>query len=392
MNRTQRLLLLLGVLAVAGGVLVVRWSRGRERQQAVTRAGELVEQGEPELALRTVRPFINAGRADGELLVIAAKAYRLLDEPAKALECLDVAASQGYVADVLDLERGLALAAVRRFAEAVPLLIGSPTKEAAVALASIHLQLFEMEKALDNLNTWKQLAPDDPSPYVVAGNVWARANEHETAVEQFRQALERRADLFEARLPLANSLAELGNIDEAVELLVACLEAQPRDPAASLRLATCEVERGNVAAARSLLEKLIEAHPHVVPALVELAKIELDDGNAAAAERLLAEAVSRDPTNDAAVYNLSLAASRLDRADEAAELMTRARELKESRRRLADAMDRVNADAADFDAFCEAGELLADLGQPQQAASLFSAVLARDPANARAREGIRRLN
>jgi tetratricopeptide (TPR) repeat protein len=390
-SRFQRQLLLLALLVGALGVLVWRWSASNALREAVDRALTHVERREPELALRAIRPHLDAGRRDGELWFAAARAYRLLDDPGKAIQCLESAAEYGFVSAEADLERGLALAAVGRLREAEALLEFSPTKDAAASLASIHLQLFELEKALNNLSTWKRLDPDDPAPYVVAGSVWAQAMEHEKAVEQFRGALELRPDLFEARILLAISLVELGEIDEAAELLRACLEQRPQNAEAMWRLAQCEVERGEVAVARELLEKLTTDHPHLAAALVDLAKIELDDGNIERAERLLSDAVTQAPNDDAAQYNLSLALERLGRSDEAAEHMARARELQDLRNRLKDAMDRVNADPADLDAQCDAAEICLELDDRQQAASLFGAVLARDPQHARAREGAKKL-
>jgi thioredoxin-like negative regulator of GroEL len=55
-------------------------------------------------------------------------------------------------------------------------------------------------------------------------------------------------------------------------------------------------------------------------------------------------------------------------------------------------MDHVNADPTDTESLCDAGEILIDMDQPRQAAALFAAVLARDAKNARALEGMRRLN
>jgi predicted Zn-dependent protease len=161
---------------------------------------------------------------------------------------------------------------------------------------------------------------------------------------------------------------------------------------AAWRLATCEVELGDAPAARALLEKLIKEHPHITVALVELAKIELDDGNTDRAHELLADAVGRAPMNDAAQYNLSLVLDRLGHSDEAAEHMARSRELQEWRRQLASAMERVNADADDVAARCEAAELCIQLRELQQAANLLTAVLARDPQNEQAKEVAKKLN
>jgi tetratricopeptide (TPR) repeat protein len=126
-------------------------------------------------------------------------------------------------------------------------------------------------------------------------------------------------------------------------------------------------------------------------ALVELAKIELGDGHAEAAERLLSEVIAREPLNGTALYNRSLALQQLGRVEEAEATMQKSRELEEKRRRFRETMERVNADASDIDARCEAAELLIELGDRAGAASLLEAVLARDPDNQRARKAAERL-
>jgi tetratricopeptide (TPR) repeat protein len=391
-SRLFRITLLLVALVASVAVLAYRTHGARELRDGLALARRHLENNEPELARFSLRPLLNSGRRDGELLFLNARACRMLGDPTKALQYLDESARLGYEAAEADLERGLTLADLGRFAEAESILLTSPTKEATATLSAIYLQLFELEKAVGTLDRWKRLDAADARPWVVSGAVWAQVQEHDRAVGDFRRALELDPDSYDARLQLASSLLERGESGEAAERFRECLAISPNESLPALRLAVCEVELGELAIARATLDKLVADPSAGTEALIELAKIELGDGNAERAEQLLSAALRRDPSSDAALYNRSLALHQLGRTEDAAAAMARAREIQQTRRRLTEAMDRVKADAADMEARCEAAELLVDLGDPRGAASLLSAVLARDPENERAHACMNRLN
>lgn len=369
----------------------IRLLAAHQLRSRLATARAYLDRGDAASASYVLRPLLEKKRRDEELLYLAARSFRLLGAPEKSLEYATIATELGYQSVELDAERGLALFELGRFQEAEPILKASPTKESMAALTMLHLELFEMDQVLNDLDAWIMLDPKNPLPHVVQGDTWIRAPDYEKATAAFRRALELEPDYFDAQVKLGSSLRELGRLDEATQLLRQCHKDQPNDPAAVLLLAQCESESGDVPAARSLLEGLLGEYPDLPAAQIELGKIELEDGEFEQAANLLRRAVKLEPQNDSALYNLATALKRLDRNEEAAESLARWSEIQESRRRLRDLLDRIEADPTDIEAHAQASAVCLDLGDPQQAARHLTAALARDPSHATARETLNRL-
>jgi len=387
----RRLYWLAGLLLVAVAVLGYRLWRVHDLRRRLTSARVHLERGDPSMSLFVLRPSLAAGRRDGELLLLAAKSYRLLGDSEKALGYLGEAASVGYESAETDLEHGLALFELGRIQEAELLLRQSPTKEAAAALADLHLQIFEMDKVLGDLENWIKLDPQNPFPFLVRGDLWVQASDHEKAAGEFRRAIELSPDYFDAHLRLGTTLIELGRLDEAAESLANCQKLQPHDVHAKFQLARCRSELGEVTEARTLFEQVIELHRHYAPALVALGKIELDDDNSRRATELLTRAVAADRHNESAWYNLAIALRRQDRHEDAATASSNWNKIMEARSKLRELTDRIQTDPSDISAHAEAGKQCEALGDSPLAIRHFTTVLAQDPTNAEARDALRQL-
>jgi tetratricopeptide (TPR) repeat protein len=390
MNSSQRKLLFAAILLAMIVFLSYRSWSAYQFHARLREARTRLEQNEPELALFVVRPLLAAGQRHRELFYLAAWSYRLMGETARALEYLTLAEELGHNEFEIAQDRGLALFDLGRLQEAEPLLQASPSKTSMHALTLLHIERFEMDQALRDLDAWISLDPQNPIPFVLRGDVWVQAPDNEKAVEAYRRALELDPDDFEARVKLASALRELGRLDDAVALLRRCLEHEPTDFIATVLLARCEVESGEVASARLLLESVLKAQPNLSAALVELGKIELEEGNFDQAEHLLDRAVKLEPRNDSALYNLATALTRLDRGGEAAGPLARWNEVQESRKRLRAILDQIESDPTDIAAHVEASTLYMDLGETRQAARHITAALAAEPQHAGARKALNR--
>lgn len=69
--------------------------------------------------------------------------------------------------------------------------------------------------------------------------------EVEEALALYRRAIERRPDLIEARLGMADTLLALGRAEEAVPHLRAVVQQQPEDAEARRRLARLAADPSN---------------------------------------------------------------------------------------------------------------------------------------------------
>jgi len=390
-NPTRRLVILIGLFLGATAILGFRYRGASQYRARVKSAQSYLEQGDAASALYVLRELIQSGWREAELLYLAARSYRLMGVPDKSLEYAALAAELGLESAELDMERGLALFDLGRFQEAKPILESRPTKETISALTFLHLNLFEMDEALRDLNTWTMLDPENPLPHALCGDMWVQAPDYGKAAEAFRRAVELDRDNLEVRTKLASSLRELGQLDHASRILRQCDTEEPNNPTVMLLLARCEADSGDVVAARSLLERLIDAHPNLPAALVESGKIDLENGDFESAANLLRRAVQLDPRSDSALYNLASALKRLGRDDDAAEPLNRWSAVQELRRRLRDLLDHIEEDPTDVESHAAAGAVCLELGDSAQAARHITAVLAREPDHAAARQLLARL-
>jgi tetratricopeptide (TPR) repeat protein len=392
MKLTRRLMWLSGLLLAGAAVLGYRYWTAHTREAILLAARAQLERKNPAGAITALRPLLERGRQDEELLTLAARSYRLAGYPERSLQLLAATGERDDTSAESDLERALALFELGRFTEAEPLLRASPTKDALAALSEIYLQRFEMDRALGALESWVRLDPADPAPHLLIGDVWIEAPDHEKAIQSFRRALELQPNLPIARERLASVQLELGQLDEAGELLRQCHEEMPSRADIALKLARCEMESGRVSEARTLLRQLVTEHPAFAAALIELGKLELDEGDCEPAAALLTRAVAADPSQDAAWYNLAVALERLGRTDEAAESLAKWTNRQRDRQQLREQLDLIQSDPADIDAHVRAGEISLTIGDAAQAQRHFIAALRQNPDHTAAREGMSRLN
>ncbi len=154
--------------------------------------------------------------------------------------------------------------------------------------------------------------------------------DYQTAISEFRLAVEENADDHRARFNLAEALESKatrlerdGQAEpaealrrEAEEHYRALLAAEPGHLRASVNLAARELASGDRAAAETRLRSAIEQHPHSALPRVALAAHRLADGEETSirdAAALLEEAVDRDRTHPDANVLLGHAYSALER-------------------------------------------------------------------------------
>jgi tetratricopeptide (TPR) repeat protein len=195
------------------------------------------------------------------------------------------------------------------------------------------------------------LAPGAFAWHYLDAVVLQRLARHDEAVMRLERALELSPDYLPARVKLAESLVESGDLDRAGPLFEA-LQGDPKsEPAAALGL-------GRIAAAR---------------------------GDHAAAVRHLERAVALFPEWGAAYYRLALSYRALGRRDEAKRALERSTEYGARWPALNDsALAAVTALRDDAETDLRRGLRLADEGDLDGAIAAHEAALVRDPSIARA--------
>src|SRR5262249_39508089 len=138
------------------------------------------------------------------------------------------------------------------------------------------------------------------------------------AVLDCRHAVEVEPGNDFARLRLAEDLVVTGPASEAVERFERLRRARPDSDKVLLGLARAHMQLGELNEARQVLDALLELQPNHAQALSERGKLMFAEGDAAGAERFLRRALTQEPHDRQTLYNLVQCLDRLGRADEAA--------------------------------------------------------------------------
>lgn len=150
----------------------------------------------------------------------------------------------------------------------------------------------------------------------------ALLGEHAAAVSDLRQALELDADCFDARLWLAQLIAQRSPM-EALEHYRVLQHRDPDNWSIRFGLASGVRGVGRLEDARPLLDELVAARPNEVPVLVERALLDLDLGQPAEAEARLRKALILAPTDPEILMALSRCLQSTGRSAEAREYYDR---------------------------------------------------------------------
>jgi tetratricopeptide (TPR) repeat protein len=168
---------------------------------------------------------------------------------------------------------------------------------------------------------------DQVQGLVWRGRVRAAAGDHDGAVSDFRAALERNSEHFDARFHLAMTIGS-GDPVEAASLLERLREAEPDNVMVSIALASSYRLLGRTPDARAILIGLSERGMTDAWLLNELGLTELDAGRLAEAERHLRQTLAKRPDDLVAILGMSRCMMLAGKAEDAAQFQKRYEEVR----------------------------------------------------------------
>lgn len=199
-------------------------------------------------------------------------------------------------------DRGWLDEAAREFQKAIRL--DPKSAHAHDNLATIYAERGQLTEALVEFLEAVRLEPDSPTSRHYLASFLA-AHGQDLAVAEYRKAIELEYDFPDAHLNLALSLADRGQLDEAiVELEVAHGQA-PEDEMIQHELAGCLIEAQRYPEAIAHLKKIVREHPEHVEAYVDLGIAYTAKGFLAQAETVLKQAIGIDEHDFSAHYQLA---------------------------------------------------------------------------------------
>jgi tetratricopeptide (TPR) repeat protein len=102
------------------------------------------------------------------------------------------------------------------YAEAVRL---NPSMVNRYSLGQAYIELERFSDAETQYREIQRLAPQEAGGYLGMGQVYSRQGQHEEAIRQFKEAVSRDADLYDAYAQMGYSYADLGDMESAQDMV-----------------------------------------------------------------------------------------------------------------------------------------------------------------------------
>jgi choline-sulfatase len=168
------------------------------------------------------------------------------------------------------------------------------------------------EKRFDEVvGILKQVVGEDPKvvdAWFMLGNVHARVNRQEQAIEYFRRVLTLKPDDEMAMVNMANAFRQIGKDEEALVGYRRFLELDPKNSQVRYQVAQILIDRGELNEASRLLTEALQLEPKMVAARNALGVVALRKGNPALAEQEIRAAIAQRRDMRLAHFNLALIA------------------------------------------------------------------------------------
>lgn len=261
---------------------------------------------------------------------------------------------------------------------------------AARWLAAAAYDLGDRTTAVAALRAVTTLDPEDPRPWRTLGVIFKENVEYEAAQDAFEHALRLNRAQPDVRLERAEVRIALGDAAGALEDLEMCRGRVAEARRAALR-AECFRLKGDRNGVRSAVDEGLTSSPDNPDLLTRRAQLDVSEGHFEAALERLNRAVVADPHRAETLYQRGLVLRRLGRDEEGLRDLEHARAVN----RLTSTMSALNDEAArnptDAEVRHKLGNVCAELGKIDMAASWYRAALACDPHHAAARLGLNAL-
>jgi tetratricopeptide (TPR) repeat protein len=247
------------------------------------------------------------------------------------------------------------------------------------ALAEGNIRMYRTLSAMEIIDGWLRVEPDNPRAHFLRGNAFRQGNPVK-AVPDYRRAVELLPDDDEARWWLAVSLQEAGQFDEALRHLEVLRDRGWPDRDLRPRLARSLDKLGRTDEARALLDADLAADPDHPLARCVRGQLEFAAENYESAERDYRQAVGVRPQDYQSRFALVQCLRHQGKEADARQEEDAAEKLKERQERLGELRGReMSMHPHDPALHCRMGVLLDALGYTDVAEKWLYSALNEDP-------------
>jgi tetratricopeptide (TPR) repeat protein len=316
---------------------------------------------------------------------LAARAARRAGAYDDAERHLNACRQWNGVPEALELERALLRAQRGELPRVEGYLLHCVQKEhpdvllILEALTRGYMKTYQLGQAIECLNGWLERQPDDVQALTWRGYAQDLVRRFDEALTDYRRAVELDPAAEEARLRLAELLLHSHQAQEALAHFEHLRHRRADSPVVLLGLARCRRELGQAEEARQLLETLLAKDPRDYLALTERGKLALEAGETVAAEAWLRQALAVSPAERETTYLLLQCLNRLGKKKEAEECQARLGEIDKDFKRIVEVTREILRSPDNPALRCEAGTILLRNGQPKEGLRWLDSALQQDP-------------
>lgn len=254
-------------------------------------------------AVDKLKPLVDSGKADAQVLTLLGTAYMKTGRFAKGSELFERAAKAAP--DVSSIRTQLALSrlvqgssdqAVGDLQAAIDL--DPEARQASVLLTLVHLRKSEFDEALKAAERLRKIMPGNPIVENLMGAAYLGKEDPATAREMFEKALKIKSDFHPARMNLAQLDMKEGHVDQAVRNYEKIIREDPKNLGALLAMADVAQRQNKPEKVVDWLKKASDANPKaIVPKLrlVEHYRQQRDIPRALSVAQALDRAVPNNP-------------------------------------------------------------------------------------------------
>jgi tetratricopeptide (TPR) repeat protein len=217
---------------------------------------------------------------------------------------------------------------------------------------------YRLGEALDSLDQWLKLAPDDILALQRRAWVYERLNRIDEAIDDYVRLLELSPQLEDPRLKLAVALLLKKEVSEALKHFQILHDQGSRSREVLIGLAECQWQSGELDESERILKDLDASRPHDPEVVMLLGRIANARGQSAEAEARFREAANRLPWSYPANIALYQCLEALDKKAEAQIYLDKANRAVEEDQRLIQLTQSLGKSRQDATIPYEIGKLL----------------------------------
>lgn len=358
-----------------------------------------IQINEPDTALELLKPYINSGQADAQILSLAGKAYLGKDDPSNADKIFEKAIELVPMNAALHTQLGLTRLSAGREEDAIEVLqnsstLGTKNYRADITLAYYYIEKHQYDAALNTIDVLEEKLPDSAGPHNLRGIAYIGKKDLISARKSFEKALQldptltsvaariAALDLQENNIPAARKryhsvlekdksnisalvgLAELAAAEKDENQYLALLKraaaAKPTALVPRVMIANYYLRKGEHQQAISIARETVVARPNSPEALSLLAKMQLNGGEAASAVSNAAKVVEIMPKSAEARFHLAKAYAALGNMQETRKVLHRTLEIDPNYIQARDTLSALDARLGDHEQALEFAKSLQD--------------------------------